>query len=207
MTDAASRDFDALRTAGAWLLALQAAIFVGLAVTDGVDAASNGYPVFVLSTALLVAGLRRLAASPPNPGAARWLVRSHAVALSMIALGTLAIGVHRFVPQAGPPPAVVPRLLFACMWLMIALKGVGWGKLKPGSAAGLCVPWTRQHRLAWDRAHRVQGRVLFWGGLAGLVLSLTIDPLTSLALWVGTVGLASSAGLFEGWRTRRLAPR
>jgi uncharacterized membrane protein len=206
MTDAVSHHFHAMRTAGAWLLALQVAVFIGLALVDGFDAASNGYPVFVLSTAVLVAGLRRLADRPPNPGAARWLIRSHAVALSMIALGSLAIAFYRFVPQAAPPPSLVPRSLFACMWLMIVLKGVGWGKLKPGSAAGSCAPWTLENRLAWDRAHRAQGRVLFWGGLAGLVSSLAMDPLTSLAWWLATVGMAASAGLYEGWRTRRLGP-
>jgi uncharacterized membrane protein len=92
------------------------------------------------------------------------------------------------------------------MWVIIALKGAGVGRLKPGAAMGLCVSWTIESRLAWDRAHRVLGRVLFWGGLVGLATSLVVPPLTSIAMWGGTVGLAVAAALFESWRTWRFDP-
>ena len=85
-------------------------------------------------------------------------------------------------------------------------EGAGIGKLKPGSAMGLCVPWTKQSRLAWDRAHRTLGRVLFWGGLIGLATSLVVNPLVTVALWFITVALAVSTALFESWRTWRIDP-
>jgi uncharacterized membrane protein len=92
------------------------------------------------------------------------------------------------------------------MWAIIALKGAGVGKLKPGSAMGLRVPWTLQSRLAWDKAHRALGRVLFWGGLIGLATSLVVHPLISVAMWLGTIGLAVTTALIESWRTWRLDP-
>ena len=116
-----------------------------------------------MCTAIFVAGQRTLAARPPNRGAARWLFASRAAVLAMFALGTLAIGFYRLVPEAAPAPEFVPRGLFALLWVVIALKGAGIGKLKPGSAMGLCVTWTKQSRLAWDRGHRALGRILFWG--------------------------------------------
>ena len=61
-------------------------------------------------------------------------------------------------------------------------------------------------RLAWDRAHRVLGRVLFWGGLAGLAASFVTPPPASIALFMATVGLAVSLALFESWRTWRGDP-
>jgi len=100
----------------------------------------------------------------------------------------------------------VPQTLFALLWLVIALKGAGIGKLKPGSAMGLRVYWTCRSRLAWDRAHRVLGRILFWGGLVGLATSLVVPPFTSLALWAATVALAVTTALLESWRTWRLDP-
>jgi uncharacterized membrane protein len=70
----------------------------------------------------------------------------------------------------------------------------------------LCVSWTKQSRLAWDRAHRALGRILFWGGLIGLATSLVLAPFTSLALWPGTVAVAVTAALIESWRAWRLDP-
>jgi uncharacterized membrane protein len=71
---------------------------------------------------------------------------------------------------------------------------------------GLCVFWTRHSRLAWDRAHRTLGRVLFWGGLLGLAISLIVAPLVSIAMWAGTVVLAVTAALIESRRAWRLDP-
>jgi uncharacterized membrane protein len=100
----------------------------------------------------------------------------------------------------------VPRSLFALLWVIIALKGAGIGKLKPESGMGLCVSWTKESRLAWDRGHRTLGRILFWGGLSGLATSLIVAPLTSVALWTGCVALAVTTALIESWRTWRLDP-
>jgi uncharacterized membrane protein len=206
MTDTVYRDFDLLEKAGLVVLALQVAILAALAVTTGFDRASDGYPIFVVSTAMFVAGQRRLAVRPPNRGAAQWIYASRVAVLTMLALGTLAIGFYRLVPNAAPAPGFVPRGLFAVMWLIIALKGAAMGKLKPGSAMGLCVFWTRHSRLAWDRAHRALGRVLFWGGLLGLAISLAVAPLVSIAMWTGTVILAVTAALIESRRAWRLDP-
>ena len=159
-----------------------------------------------MATALFVGGQRKLAARPPNRGAARWLVASRAAALSLLALATLVIGYRRLVPATAPPPELAVQGLFTLMWAIIALKGAAMGKLKPGSAMGLCVPWTKQSRLAWDRAHRTLGRVLFWGGLIGLSSSLMVHPLMSVAMWTSTVALAVTLALFESWRTWRVDP-
>ena len=206
MTDTAHRDFELLEKASFVVLALQVAIFGELWRTSGFDRASDGYPIVLMSTALFVAAQRRLAARPPNRGAARWLFASRAAVLAMLTLATLAIGFYRLVPEAAPAPALVPRTLFALLWVIIALKGAAMGKLKPGSAMGLRVSWTRQSRLAWDRAHRALGRILFWGGLIGLATSLVVPPVTSMAMWAATVALAVTAALIESWRTWRLDP-
>jgi hypothetical protein len=206
MTHTTNYDFDFLEKAAFVLLSLQIAIFAALVLASGFDRASEGYPIFVMATAMFAAGQRRLVARPPNRGAAPWIGISRATMLAMLTLGTLAIGFYRLVPDAAPAPTLVPRMLFALMWVIIALKGAGIGKLKPGSAMGLCVSWTKESRLAWDRAHRALGRVLFWGGLIGLGTSLIVAPLTSFAMWGGTIALAVTAALVESWRTWRLDP-
>ncbi len=206
MSENTHSEGDFLTRAGAVLIALQLAIFAKTWLDMGFDRATDSIPIFIMCTGLFVSSHRRLLARPPNPGAGRWLFAARTTVLVMLTLGTLAIGINRFAPQVGAPPAFVPRGLFALMWAIIALKGAGIGKLKPGSAMGLCVPWTIQSRLAWDKGHRTLGRVLFWGGLLGLSASLVVAPPTTIVMWIGTVALAVTAALFESWRTWRLDP-
>lgn len=206
MTQTTPRDFDLLERAGLVLLALQIAIFAALWMATGFDRTSKGYPVLLMSTAMLVAGQRRLAAMPVTGGAAPWIFAMRAAVLTMLTLATLVVGFYRLVPTAGPAPDFVPRVLLAMFWIVIALKGAAMGKLRPGSGMGLRVPWTRQSRLAWDRGHRALGRILFWGGLAGLATSLVVAPFTSITLWFTTVALAVATALIESWRAWRLDP-
>jgi uncharacterized membrane protein len=204
MTDTTKREFDFLEQAALVVLVLQFALFAKMWSDLGLDRAADNFPALMLGTALFVVAQRRIAAQPPSLGAAGWMLASRAAALAMLALGTLAIGIKRLAPDAAPEPALVAGGVFALMWTVIALKGAGVGKLKPGSAAGLRVRWTLQSRLAWDRAHRVLGRVLFFGGLVGLLTSFAVPPLISVAMWVSTIGFAVGSALFESWRTWRL---
>jgi len=205
MTDT-RREFDIVERAGFVVLALQGAMFAAIWNELGFDRATDNVPILIMCTAMVIAGQRRLAARPPNSGAGRWIVASRVAALAMLAVGTLAIGFYRLVPDAAPAPPFVPTGLFILMWLVITLKGAGIGKLKPGSATGLRVSWTLQSRVAWDRAHRTLGRVLFWGGLIGLATCPVVPPFTSIAMWFGTVALAVAAALMESRRTWRLDP-
>ena len=207
MSETPQREFDILEKAGLVLFALQLAIFAKMWNDLGFDRATDdSFPIFMMVTSLFVAGQRKLMVRPPNRGAARWIFASRAAVLLMLTLGTLAVGVSRLVPDAAPAPEFVLGGMFALMWIVIALKGAGVGKLKPGAAMGIRVPWTLQSRLAWDRAHRTLGRVLFCGGLIGLATSFVVPPPISIAMWFGTVGIAVAAALIESWRTWRVDP-
>lgn len=206
MNDGTQRGNASLVKGGIALIALQVAIFAKLCIDSGFDRATDGFPVLIICTALFVAEHRRLAGRPPNLGAMRWLFASRTAALSLLAFGTVAVGFYRLVPEMAPAPGFMVQGLFALMWSIIALKGAAMGKLKPGAAIGLCVSWTRQSRLAWDRGHRTLGRVLFWGGLIGLATSLSLMPLVTIALWFGTIFVAVALALFESWRSWRIDP-
>jgi uncharacterized membrane protein len=207
MTETLKREFDLLEKAALVVLALQFAIFARMWSDFGFDQATDDFPlVFIMVTSLFIAAQRKLGAQLPNGGAARWIFASRVAALTMLALGTLVVGFYGLVPQATPPPEFVPRALVALMWAIIALKGAGIGKLKPGGPFGLRVPWTLQSRLAWDRAHRLLGRVLFFGGIVGLTASLVAPLSTSAVMWFLTVGLAVTSALVESRRSWRLDP-
>jgi uncharacterized membrane protein len=207
MTAIPMRGFGILEKAGLVVLALQIALFAKMWSDFGFDQATDGFPlVFMMVTSLFIAAQRKLGATPPSRGAARWILASRVAALTMLAFATLVVGFYRLVPDAAPPADFVPRALLALMWTVIALKGAGIGKLKPGGPIGLRVPWTLQSRLAWDRAHRVLGRVLFFGGIVGLAASLVAPLLTSAVMWLVTVGLAVTSALLESRRSWRLDP-
>jgi uncharacterized membrane protein len=92
------------------------------------------------------------------------------------------------------------------LWVVIALKGAAMGKLKPGGAIGLRVRWALNSRLAWERAHRTLGRILFWFGLIGLAVSLVIPPMVSIGLWYATVLSGVTLALVEARQAWRADP-
>lgn len=206
MNGTPNRELDYLEKAGLLLLVFQLGVFIKMWSELGLDRATDTYPILVMSTVLIVASQRKLLRAPPNRGAAQWIVAARAMALALPALGTLAVAVKRLAPDLSPAPELIAQTMIVLMWAVVALKGAGIGKLKPGSAMGLCVRWTKQSRLAWDKAHRALGRVLFWGGLVGLFATFVLPLLASALMWFGTVTVAVTLALVESWRTWRLDP-
>jgi uncharacterized membrane protein len=98
----------------------------------------------------------------------------------------------------------VRELPWVLLWVVICLKGAAVGKLKPGGLLGLRVYWTLRSHLAWDRAHRTLGRILFWGGLLGLTASPAVSRPTSVALLALVVATGVTVALAESrqvWRS------
>jgi uncharacterized membrane protein len=155
-------------------------------------------------TALFAGTQRRLARTQVARGAVIWFTASRAAVLAVLVIPSLLVV---FRALATPPARdVTVTATFAAMWAALALKGAAAGKFKPGGYLGLRVYWTTHSRLAWDRAHRVLGRVLFWGGLVGLAASFVVPWSASIALFFATVVLAVSLALLESWRTWRDDP-
>jgi uncharacterized membrane protein len=152
------------------------------------------------SKALLGMSAARAGIDPANrtvTGAARLVM--------LIALGgatalMLALGMGSFDPHAHMP------WISAFVWLTLIGIGAFIGKVKPNPVTGVRVYWTRHSRLAWERSHRLLGRIWFFGGLVGL----TTMPLTqtlSVAMLPAAVSLLGAAvALFESWRVWRTDP-
>jgi hypothetical protein len=185
--------FDLLTKAAVVLLVFQIGVFADVAIKRGLGDVPNAYAMMILVTALFISSAPAVARA--NHGAAGWLVASRAAVLVIVAIGSLALGFRNYLHP--PVPAITVQAIFSIMWAAIALKGAAVGKFKPGGRLGLCVYWTTHSRLAWDRAHRVLGRILFWGGLAGLGASFLIPPLISLLLWILAIGLGVTLALVE----------
>jgi uncharacterized membrane protein len=146
----------------------------------------------------------RLARTQVARGAVAWFTASRAAVFAVLAIASALVV---FGGLATPPARDVSiTAMVAAMWAAIALKGAAAGRFKPGGYLGLRVYWTTHSRLAWDRAHRVLGRVLFWGGLVGLAGSFVMPWPASMGLLFATVALAVSLALVESWRTWRDDP-
>jgi uncharacterized membrane protein len=196
--------FDFLSKAALVLFTFQIGALAHMILGQGMEDPPKGYLFIVMITVLFASAQRRLAAVPIGRGAAAWMTASRTAALAMLVIVSLLV-VFRglFTP---PAVKIATTGVSAALWAAIALKGAAAGKFKPGGRLGLRVYWTTHSRLAWERAHRVLGRVLFWGGLAGLATSFVIPTFASLALWCATVALAVSLALVESRRSWRNDP-
>jgi len=196
--------FDLLDKAHLVLLASQLALVAGWIATNGLDSVPNGFLVLVLCTAIVAAGVRRLAGAGLNRGAVGWVIAWRIAALAVLVAATLLVVSLRYFSVG--LPAATPQLIFSLLWLVVALKGAAVGKLSPGGPIGLRVPWTLNSRRAWEKGHRTLGRILFWGGVIGLALSLSIPPMTSIVLWVLLVITALILALVEARQAWRADP-
>ena len=202
MTDSVHPGFGLLEKAGLILLAVQIAIIASMFVQNGLDDLPNGFLLIAMITSLMIAANGRLARNEQVRGSAAWIVAWRGGALALLAIITLFVVFYRYLPVVTPETA--GKGIYALLWGVIALKGAAMGKLKPGGAIGLRVPWTLNSRLAWEKAHRTLGRILFWSGLIGLVVSLVIPPLVSIGLWLAAVLSGVAFALVEArqaWRT------
>jgi uncharacterized membrane protein len=196
--------FDFLSKAALVLFTFQIGALVHMILGQGMDGPPNGYLFTVMITGLFATAQRRLATASIGRVAAAWMTASRTAVLAMLVIVSLLV-VFRglFTP---PALEIATTGVSAALWAALALKGAAAGKFRPGGMLGLRVYWTTHSRLAWARAHRVLGRVLFWGGLAGLATSFVIPTFASLALGAATVALAISLALLESRRSWRDDP-
>jgi uncharacterized membrane protein len=199
------RGLDLLGKAAIALFVFQLGALATMLVKGGLDAIPSAYFILVMCTGLFIGAQRRLTQDRANRETANVLFWSRAAVLAIFAVPSVAIAFRDYLdPSAG---SYILQAVLSAMWAAITLKGAAAGKFKPGGRLGLCVAWTRQSRLAWDKAHRVLGRILFWGGLAGLATSFALPFLTSMAAWCAVVALAAAGSLFEAWRAWRADPQ
>jgi uncharacterized membrane protein len=202
MSQAAHAGYERLQQAHLVLLAAQASLAVSIVVRAGADQVPGVIATLAAVSVVLLTMNRRIARDGPNRGAARWIVAWRSGVLAVLALSTLLVGLDHY--RAPAVPETLRQLPLAALWIVISLKGAAVGKLKPGGILGLRVYWTLRSHLAWDRAHRTLGRILFWGGLIGLTVNPLLPPPASMTLWVAVVVTAVIMALTESrlaWRS------
>jgi uncharacterized membrane protein len=204
MTTRAQPGYEFLEKAHLVLFALQFSMMVSVVAHDGMDGLRGGIVGLVAATVVVFVVNRRLARDDGNRSAVRWIVAWRTAVLSVLAVATLLVTFGQ--SRAAGIPGPVRELPIVLLWVVICLKGAAAGKLKPGGLLGLRVYWTLRSHLAWDRAHRTLGRILFWGGLLGLAASPAVSLPTSVALLALVVATGVTVALAESWQVWRSDP-
>jgi uncharacterized membrane protein len=102
--------------------------------------------------------------------------------------------------------ALMPRLVACGVSLLLLVMGNVLGKARPNWFAGVRTPWTLSSDLAWDKTHRLAGRMFVAVGLVGAVAAWLLPPAWMLPLLlVGNLAVAAVAVLYS-WLVWKTAP-
>jgi uncharacterized membrane protein len=127
--------------------------------------------------------------------AAQWIIFATTCALCFIP-ATLAWG----------SPLTPRGLLMALICFVFVIIGAELGKTGPNPIVGVRTPWTYASRLAWEKANRLAGRLLFWGGPAGLISAPFVPQPAGLRVLVAGVIIIAAVSVFKSWRVWRNDP-
>lgn len=121
-------------------------------------------------------------------------------------LAVVQAGLTLTALEIWPEGAASPfqRMALGASAVLIAAVGNVLGKSRPNWLVGIRTPWTLSSDLAWERTHRMVGRLFVLVGGVGLVAAL-IAPLglATLALAIGALASAGWAivNSYLVWRT------
>lgn len=200
--DSPSGPFDRLQQATTVVLLFQAVFVLAQLFNDGQK--SGSMAGILAATVALSAVNRRLPASSQGRHASFYVALWRYGALTFVAALTVVVALRAYAPDAMPNG--LPTLIAMLASAVIALKGAVLGKLKPNGVIGLRLPWTCRSRLAWEMAHRLMGRILFFGGSIALVAAPFVPGVATL-LAIGVLILTGvMAGAIKSWRVWQTDP-
>lgn len=162
---------------------------------------------FAPLTLLIGAALGSRQAKIRDAGGQRTLLAGRLIAVVVLTACTalvLALGLGLMQPGPDQSAALTPVL--GGLWVIFIILGGVMGKAAPNPWIGVRTRWTRHSRLAWDKANRLMGRILFVGGIAGLLLVPILDRSTSISLFLLVVLGGGLWAVIESWRVWRTDP-
>ncbi len=82
----------------------------------------------------------------------------------------------------------VTQTIFALVGLFLAAIGNVLGKSQSNFFVGIRTPWTLSSNEAWDKTHRLAGRLWVLGGLAIAALTFAVEQAFAIYVLLGIVG-------------------
>lgn len=89
---------------------------------------------------------------------------------------------------------------------VLAIVGSLLGKVPQNGLVGVRTPWSRASRLSWDKSNRLAGRLLFWGGVGGLIVAPLVPAALLTRAFTFAVLAVALICIFESWRVWRADP-
>lgn len=204
------------------VLALMLAIAVWGLAAVGIDAqvpihwgASgevNGYgPAwlgFLMTPAITLAMVALFSVIPRVEPRRRNLERSGSAYLTLAnAIVVLSLGLQAVLVLAGTGHAVpVALVIGGGVGILFAVLGNVMGTVRSNFLFGIRTPWTLTSELAWDRTHRLAGRLFVVGGLVTFLSSFSGSALLLLIVLLGVVILTATLGTIYSYQVWRSDP-
>lgn len=69
---------------------------------------------------------------------------------------------------------VQPRFIFSAVFLLFAMLGNYMRNIRPNFFVGIRTPWTLDSPEVWRKTHELGGKIWFYGGLTGVLLSFIL---------------------------------
>lgn len=98
------------------------------------------------------------------------------------------------------------RLIGGGVAALFLLMGNVLGKARPNWFVGVRTPWTLSSDLAWDKTHRLAGRLFVLVGLAGIAAALFAPLGAAFAVVVGGAVVTAVVAVVYSWVVWRGAP-
>lgn len=194
--DSPSASFSFLLQATTVVLLFQAIFLLEQLFNDGDN--SSAMTAVLAATLIQLTLSRRLSVDPQVRHPSLYVTLWRYGALALLSVLTVVVAIDTYAPDTVSNG--MPTLIAMLISSVIALKGAALGKLKPSGVIGLRLRWTLQSRLAWEKAHRLMGRILFFGGLTGLVVAPFVPVLATLGGIAALVLTSVTAGTIKSWR-------
>lgn len=83
------------------------------------------------------------------------------------------------------------KLVPVSVCLLFVVLGNYMGNIRPNWFVGIRTPWTLENEEVWRRTHKIGGKIFFFTGLAGLMLSFVI-PFNYFIFWFLPLILAAA---------------
>lgn len=116
-------------------------------------------------------------------------------AQTLSALGLVQLGGESF-----------SRLIAAGVAALFLLMGNFLGKARPNWFVGVRTPWTLSSDLAWDKTHRLAGRLFVLVGLGGILAAALAPLAAAFAVVVGGAVATAAVAVVYSWFVWRDAP-
>jgi uncharacterized membrane protein len=187
---------------GLWRVGPGATVPIHWDAAGNVNGYGPAWMAFLLTPAIAVALVALFAVIPRiEPRRANLERSGMAYRTVAVAVMVLMLGLHLVIVLAGAGVDLPVGLVIGCgIGLLFAVLGNVLTTVRSNYMFGVRTPWTLSSDLAWDRTHRLVGRLFVAGGVLTVLVSLLGSMVLVVALVLAiTIGVVVAAIVYSYW--------